>query len=295
VILRLVVGVSGRAEQIRVVKSLAQRLDENAVAAVSRWEFQPGTWKGQPCATVATVEVSFRAGRDQRRPPELIAAIRTAFADPKNAKEALKVIEQGVEQNIPMANRTLGGFLVDGKVIKKDVKRGLRLLREAAMEGDRSALYSVAKMHIDGRYLEHNPQLGAVLMTRSADLGFPKAAEWAALQHQEGGLLPKSEVMAEQYFRRCASAHIARCKTSLAKILLEREPRQNAIRAEAFAWLASAAKQGETAPLAETIALHGKPSDEESKEVNVYLQFIDSDAPAAVASTAGAGQRDAGK
>ena len=58
VLLYVVVGEDGRAHNIRVVKSLGLGLDENAVASVGNWRFQPGAKGDQPVAVEATVEVN---------------------------------------------------------------------------------------------------------------------------------------------------------------------------------------------------------------------------------------------
>jgi TonB family protein len=60
VMLSIVVDTDGRAENIRVVKSLGMGLDEKAVEAVQRWRFRPGTSKGVPVKVRAQIEVNFR-------------------------------------------------------------------------------------------------------------------------------------------------------------------------------------------------------------------------------------------
>jgi protein TonB len=56
-----IVGLDGRATDIRVVKSLGLGLDENAVAAVKTWRFTPAIGPdGKPSAVRADIEVEFR-------------------------------------------------------------------------------------------------------------------------------------------------------------------------------------------------------------------------------------------
>jgi TonB family protein len=59
-VLQLEVGADGLAHNIYVVKGLGFGLDQNAIAAVSQWRFQPGTKDGAPIAVQATVEVNFK-------------------------------------------------------------------------------------------------------------------------------------------------------------------------------------------------------------------------------------------
>jgi periplasmic protein TonB len=60
VVLSIVVGASGQAGSVRVIRSLGLGLDERAIEAVRKWKFRAATVAGKPVATQAIVEVSFR-------------------------------------------------------------------------------------------------------------------------------------------------------------------------------------------------------------------------------------------
>jgi TonB family protein len=60
VLLSIVVDASGKAQNIRVARSLGLGLDEKAIEAVRKWKFKPGYKDGRPVAVVATIEVNFR-------------------------------------------------------------------------------------------------------------------------------------------------------------------------------------------------------------------------------------------
>ncbi len=60
VLLSVVVDKSGKAQDIRVVKSLGMGLDEKAIEAVQKWKFKPGVKGGEAVAVRATIEVNFR-------------------------------------------------------------------------------------------------------------------------------------------------------------------------------------------------------------------------------------------
>jgi TonB family protein len=60
VILSCVIGASGQAEDIHVVKSIDQAFDSNAIDALSKWKFKPGMKNGVPVNVRATIEVNFR-------------------------------------------------------------------------------------------------------------------------------------------------------------------------------------------------------------------------------------------
>jgi TonB family protein len=60
VVLQVVIGTDGRARDARVLRELGLGLDENAIEAISQWEFKPGTKDGEPVPVAATIEVNFR-------------------------------------------------------------------------------------------------------------------------------------------------------------------------------------------------------------------------------------------
>jgi TonB family protein len=60
VLLYVEVDPDGYARNIRVARSLGLGLDEEAVEAVRRWRFRPGTKEGNPVTVAATIEVNFR-------------------------------------------------------------------------------------------------------------------------------------------------------------------------------------------------------------------------------------------
>ena len=60
VMLAVEVDASGRAINLRVVRSLGLGLDEKAMEAVRQWKFKPGYHDGKPVTVAATIEVNFR-------------------------------------------------------------------------------------------------------------------------------------------------------------------------------------------------------------------------------------------
>ncbi len=60
VVLYVEVDPSGRAQNVRVARSLGLGLDEKAIAAVRQWKFRPGLKDGKPVTVAATIEVNFR-------------------------------------------------------------------------------------------------------------------------------------------------------------------------------------------------------------------------------------------
>jgi len=60
VMLSIVVGTEGKAEDIRIVKSLGADFDASATTALQQWVFRPGTNQGLPVRVRAQIEVNFR-------------------------------------------------------------------------------------------------------------------------------------------------------------------------------------------------------------------------------------------
>jgi TonB family protein len=60
VLLSVVVGPDGRADDLKVIRSLGMGLDEKAMEAVRKWQFRPGLNAGVPVKVRAQIEVNFR-------------------------------------------------------------------------------------------------------------------------------------------------------------------------------------------------------------------------------------------
>jgi TonB family protein len=60
VLLKIIVDEDGKPRDPKVLRSLGLGLDEQAIAAVNNWKFQPGAKDGQPVPVQAQIEVNFR-------------------------------------------------------------------------------------------------------------------------------------------------------------------------------------------------------------------------------------------
>jgi len=59
VLLSVVVGTDSAAHNIKVLRSLGRGLDEEAIAAVKQWRFQPGMKDGIPVPVEVAIEINF--------------------------------------------------------------------------------------------------------------------------------------------------------------------------------------------------------------------------------------------
>ncbi len=57
--LEVIVTADGCASQIRIVRSLDAGLDEEGVAAVAQWRFEPGRLGGAPVDVLVTIMLDF--------------------------------------------------------------------------------------------------------------------------------------------------------------------------------------------------------------------------------------------
>jgi protein TonB len=60
VLRQLVVGVDGKAKDIKVIRRVGFGLDEKAIECIEKWELAPATKDGRPIPVFVTVEVNFR-------------------------------------------------------------------------------------------------------------------------------------------------------------------------------------------------------------------------------------------
>ena len=60
VVLELIVNRDGRPTQVHVVRSLDGGLDQEAIAAVLQWRFEPGRLSGTPVDVLVTAMLDFR-------------------------------------------------------------------------------------------------------------------------------------------------------------------------------------------------------------------------------------------
>ncbi len=68
VLLRVIVAPDGKAHYIEITRSLGYGLDEQAIASVKQWEFQPSELNGTPVPVLINIQVSFHLYDPNARP-----------------------------------------------------------------------------------------------------------------------------------------------------------------------------------------------------------------------------------
>src|SRR4029077_5248684 len=59
VIVEAIIDESGNVDNVKVIKGLPMGLSEEAVAAVRKWKFRPGTMNGEPVPVIFNLTVNF--------------------------------------------------------------------------------------------------------------------------------------------------------------------------------------------------------------------------------------------
>jgi TonB family protein len=60
VLVQVIVNESGFAENMKIIRSLDEGLDQCALDAIAQWQFDPGTKDGEPVPVLANIEVNFK-------------------------------------------------------------------------------------------------------------------------------------------------------------------------------------------------------------------------------------------
>jgi TonB family protein len=252
VILEIVVDEKGRATEIKVISPLGFGLDEQAVEAVAKWRFAPGTKDGRPVKVLAEVEVNFRLQgvqfddkTEQLRGSYNMAARELNRKDnPKTVDRAVESMQNLARQKYPAAVYAVGLWKTSGEHLPKDTVEGLSLFQEAAAMNYGPALYEIAFRRIEGQDLPRDAEQGLEEMRRAATLGSSQAQFYLGNRYERGRDAPPDLEKARQLFRLCAAQSVDKCRYRLGLLLLNAPGRRERDRVEAVAWLQLAGEQG---------------------------------------------------
>ena len=253
VILQIVVNENGRASDISVISPLGFGLDEQAQAAVEKWEFVPGMKAGVPVKILATVEVHFRfpglafddkAERQRTAYNVALQALRRANATPTAVDHAVQSMLGLSRQRFAPAMYVAGLWKIKGEHVPKDAAEGLDWIQKAAAKNYGPALYEVAIRRMDGSDLPHDVDKGLKEMRAAATLGSPQAQFYLGYRYEKGDGVPLELDRARGYFRLCAAQGLALCQYTLGRLLYDAPVRPERDYLQAIALLQLAAEQG---------------------------------------------------
>lgn len=251
VMLQLVVSEGGRAADIQVISPLGYGLDENAIAAIRKWEFMPGQKNGVAVPVRATIMVNFRfvgTGFDEageRRRTEYNIALQSLIRNkgPDRNRAVESILKLG-RQNFPGALYLVGLWETTGEnapTIIQNSAAGWAKIEQAAKKNYGPAIYSLAKRSLDD---SASNQKNWDNMRRAAVLGSREAQYFLGDHYQKGVGLQANADRAKNYFRLCAAGGIAECQDRLARLLFDAPDRPDYEYEQALAWFSLAADHG---------------------------------------------------
>jgi len=279
VILQIVVNEKGRASDISVISPLGFGLDEQAQAAVEKWEFVPGMKAGVPVKVLATVEVNFRfpglafddkSERQRTAFNVALQALRRANATPTAVDHAVQSMLDLSRQRFAPAMYVAGLWKTDGDHVPKDAAKGLDLIQKAAAKNYGPALYEVAHRRIDGNGLPQDVDQGLKEMRAAATLGSPQAQFQLGNRYEKGDGVPRELDRARRYYRLCATQGLALCQYRLGRLLYDAQVRPERDYLQAIALLQLAAEQG----LAEAKQLASAEAPKLTPEQNAWVSTL---------------------
>ena len=124
-VVQLIVGTDGKPSNIVVTKKVGYGMDERAVAAVSKWKFEPGRRNGRPVPSRLSLSLQFKIfGADTQK--------------------YLKLSEKA-RSGDPAAEFELANAFFEGRDIPKDESQGMALLERAARSGHPQAQFQMGE------------------------------------------------------------------------------------------------------------------------------------------------------
>jgi len=249
VMLQLVVDEQGRPTEIEVLSPLGYGLDENAILAVTKWRFQPGTKDNKAVKVTGQVEVTFRLDnstaidKSEKQRAQYNVLVR-AVQQGKENKSTADSLRSLASQKYPPGMYLYGKVLEEGRGVTADPDQGFRLIQESADKKYGPAIYEVAVERLQGGRLEKDPEKGMDLMRSAAKLGSRGAQEFLGQAYEKGSGVPVDLEKSRQYFRLCAADRDSLCQYRLGKSLLEHSDHPERDYVQAIAWLQLAANQG---------------------------------------------------
>jgi TonB family protein len=124
-VVQLIVGVDGKPSNVVVTKKVGYGMDERAVAAVSKWKFEPGRRNGRPVPSRLSLSLQFKIfGTDTQKYLNLSEKARSGD---------------------PAAEFELANAFFEGRDIPKDESQGMALLERAARSGHPQAQFQMGE------------------------------------------------------------------------------------------------------------------------------------------------------
>jgi len=250
VVVQLVVTEKGRAADIQVISPLGYGLDENAIAAIQKWQFVPGLKDGAAVGIRATIEVNFRflgiafdEGYEHQRTQFNVALQSLKREQPAKNRAVESILKLG-QQHFPAALYLVGMWETTGEnapAVAQDPEAGWAKIEQAAKKNYGPAIYRLAKRSFDDSTSSIKTWDN---LRRAALLGSREAQYFLGDRYQNGQGLDASADSAKHYFRLCAAQGEPQCQYRLARLMYDAPNRPDYEYEQALAWFGLAADQG---------------------------------------------------
>ncbi|MEQ8803123.1 MAG: Sel1-like repeat-containing protein kinase family protein, partial [Haliea sp.] len=172
------VKLASDRELFTALQEQADRGDTRAQLVVS--ELYDTGWAGERSQARAR-DYARRAARGGNPFAEYHFAMLVLSAAGTDAerREGIQVLEQAANQGFYLAQTVLANYLLEGRLLGRDIDAGLKLLEAAGNQGDRNALFNLGVILDSGLYVERAyPERAKGYFERAAQLGHPQARNY---------------------------------------------------------------------------------------------------------------------
>lgn len=172
------VKLASDRELLTALKEQADRGDTRAQLVVS--ELYDTGWAGERSQARARDYARQAAMGDNPFAEYHFAmlVLRAAETDAER-REGIQVLEQAANRGFYLAQTVLANYLLEGRLLGRDIDAGLQLLEAAGNQGDRNALFNLGVILDSGLYIERaDPERAKGYFERAAQLGHPQARNY---------------------------------------------------------------------------------------------------------------------
>ncbi|MEQ9465232.1 MAG: serine/threonine-protein kinase [Haliea sp.] len=174
----LQVKLTGDAEMFKTMKQQADNGDNRAQLVVS--ELYDTGWGGELNKPMA-LDYARQATTGGNAFAEYHYAMLVLAAAQTDAerREGIRALEQSAAKGFYLAQTILANYLFEGQLLGRNIDAGLELLEAAGDQGDRNALFNLARILDSGLYLQQaQPDQAAPYFKRAAQLGKIEARDY---------------------------------------------------------------------------------------------------------------------
>jgi TonB family protein len=255
-VLSVVIDVDGRPKDIKAVSPLSNGLAEQAIKAVSKWRFEPGTKDGVPVAVKANVEVNFRLCTSKPCEKagdaiyERLESARTIYnagvhqlrgdLDKKDVKAGFDSMQRAASLDYAPAEVALGLIYLKGIGTTADAAKAAEWFDRAAVQGNAQGEYQLGRLHETGNGTKADLPEALRLYLKAAEKNLSDAQCAAGVLLEAGSGVPQNIPEAVKWYRKSAEQGSSEAQYRLAKVYWSGlDGKQDQVKALTWALIAS--------------------------------------------------------